>query len=519
MAPDERVELAGSAREPLEGARVAGEIDPDAIVRATVILRRARALRPVEAYAFGPRMHRVRLSREEFARRHGARARDLARVRAFAQQYRLEIAERPAGLRSAVLSGAARQMEAAFGTKLRSYTSPRGTYRGRVGPLTVPAPLGEMVTAVLGLDDRPVARPHIRIPAVPPTAAFTPPQVAELYAFPPQLDGTGQTIAIIELGGGFATADLASYFGGLGLAPPSVSAVSVDGAVNQPGVDPGTDAEVMLDIEVAGSIAPGAKIAVYFTTNTDQGFVDAISTAVHSTESPPDVLSISWGGPEESWTPQAANAMLNAVTDAAPLGVSVIVAAGDGGASDGVQGGQEQVDLPACLPPVLGCGGTELTAAGASIGSEVVWNDLASGGGATGGGVSRIFPLPSYQISAKVPLQPQTRFAGRGVPDVSGDADPSTGYRILVDGQQMVVGGTSAVAPLWAALIARLNQALGRPLGMFQPSLYAAGEAPFHDIVSGNNGYWSAGPGWDACTGLGSPNGVALLKVLQGLMP
>ena len=410
-------------------------------------------------------------------------------------------------------------MARAFGVELLRFSSPRGPYRGRVGPVRLPELLTGRVTAVLGLDNRPVAVPHLRTASAAPTSSFTPPQVAQLYGFPAAWDGTGQTIAILELGGGFAAADLSNYFGRLGIPVPSVTAIPVDGASNQPGVDTHSDQEVMLDIEVAGTIAPGARLLVYFAPNTDQGFVDAITSAVHNTEHPADVLSISWGGPESSWTPQAANAMLEAVSDAAPLGVSVTAAAGDDGASDGGPSGQLEVDLPACLPPALGCGGTRLTASGSTIAQEVVWNDLASNGGATGGGVSRIFARPSYQAASNVPVQPQTKFAGRGVPDVSGNADPVSGYQVLVDGQSMVIGGTSAVAPLWAALIARLNQALGRSLGMFQPTIYAAGEAPFRDIVSGNNGYWTAGPGWDACTGLGSPNGAALLKLLQATPP
>ena len=519
MPARDRVELPGSARQPAPQASRSGEVDPDERVDATVVLRRGQPLEAIETYAFRARDGGQRLPRTEFARRHGARAEDVAQVRAFAREYGLQVTERPPSLRSVLLSGTARQMQLAFGTTLHRFASPRGVYRGRVGPLTLPTSLQGIVSAVLGLDNRPVATPHLRVSSAAPATGLTPPQVAGLYAFPSELDGTGQTIALIELGGGFAPVDLTAYFGALGVPAPSVTAVSVDGGTNQPGADPNADGEVMLDIEVAGSIAPGAHIVVYFTPNTDQGFVDAISTAVHSPEQPPSVVSISWGGPEESWTPQAANAMLDAVSDAAPIGVAVTVAAGDNGASDGVPGGQVHVDLPACLPPVLGCGGTRLNATGSTIASEVVWNELASGNGATGGGVSRIFPLPSYQSAAKVPPQPETQFVGRGVPDVSGNADPLTGYRVRVDGQEMVIGGTSAVAPLWAALIARLNQGLGRSLGFFQPTIYAAGEAPFRDIVSGNNGYWQAGPGWDACTGLGSPNGVALLKALQASPP
>jgi kumamolisin len=294
-----------------------------------------------------------------------------------------------------------------------------------------------------------------------------------------------------------------------------VTAVGVDGATNQPGVDTNADGEVMLDIEVVGAVANGASIAVYFTPNTDQGFIDALSTAVHDTTRKPSVISISWGQSEDSWSAQARTQMEQILTEAAALGVTVTVAAGDNGSTDSVSDGQQHVDFPASAPHALACGGTRLNASGATITTETVWND--PGDGATGGGVSRQFALPSYQAAAAVPDNVDTGQPGRGVPDVCGDADPQTGYTIRVDGADETIGGTSAVAPLWAGLIARLNQGLGAPLGFVQPRLYPLlGSAGFHDITSGDNGGYSAGPGWDACTGLGSPDGSALLTELAG---
>jgi len=310
--------------------------------------------------------------------------------------------------------------------------------------------------------------------------------------------------------------------------------VILDGGANDPTNANSADAEVLLDIEVAGSVAPGANIVVYFTTNTDQGFQDAISTAIHDTTNNPSVISISWGGPESTWSQTAINSMDTTCQSAAALGVSITVASGDSGSSDGESG--NNVDFPASSPHVLGCGGTALTVNNGQREAEVVWNDQASGGGATGGGVSAVFSLPTWQASAGVPAAHQKKHkktkeppkkdaavpqaaasgGGRGVPDVAGDASPETGYQILVDGQQEVVGGTSAVAPLWAGLIALLNQQLGRKVGFLNPQLYPLGETPFFDITSGNNGAFSAGTGWDPCTGLGSPNGQVLLTSLQG---
>jgi kumamolisin len=346
--------------------------------------------------------------------------------------------------------------------------------------------------------------------------------VAALYNFPAGLTGKGQTIAIVELGGGYDTSDLQTYFSNLGVTAPKVSSVSVDGGNNSPGSD--ADPEVMLDIEVAGSIAYGASIVVYFASNTDQGFIDAISDAVHDQTNKPSVISISWGAPEDSWTQQSRTAMNSALEDAAALGVTVTVASGDNGSSDGQSDGQLHTDFPASSPYSLACGGTTLVGSGNTISSETVWNEVANNEGATGGGVSAVFALPTYQSSAGVPNQPQTGFAGRGTPDVSGNADPSTGYQIRFGGQDQVIGGTSAVAPLWAALTALLNEKLGTAVGFLNPKLYALNEMGLHDISSGNNddsglGYYSAGPGWDPCTGLGSPDGTALLNALTSGSP
>ena len=231
------------------------------------------------------------------------------------------------------------------------------------------------------------------------------PQVAAgSTQFPTSLTGAGQTVAIVELGGGYKTADLQTYFAGIGVKLPTVTAVSVDGAKNAPAGDPNSaDGEVLLDIEIVGAIAPGARIAVYFAPNTDQGFLDAITTAVHDTVRKPTVVSISWGGPESSWTQQALSNYDQAFQDAAALGVTVCCASGDNGSSDGVNDGQSHVDFPASSPHVLACGGTRVTSTSGKLTAEVVWNDGASGG-ATGGGVSDFFALPAYQQSAKVPV-------------------------------------------------------------------------------------------------------------------
>jgi kumamolisin len=374
------------------------------------------------------------------------------------------------------------------------------------------------IVGVFGLDERPQARAQFR-PAAQAAVSYTPLQVAQAYGFPTGSTGAGQTIGIIELGGGYSQSDLETFFSGLGIATPSVTSVSVDGATNAPSGNPNSaDGEVELDIQVAGAIAPAAKIVVYFAPNTDQGFLDAVTTAIHDQTNAPNVISISWGGPESTWTAQSTSGFDSAFAEAGMLGVTVTVASGDNGSSDGVTTGGNHVDFPASSPNALACGGTSLQISGTTVASETVWNDGTSGG-ATGGGVSDVFDLPAYQATAGVPVVDDAGGKpGRGVPDVCGDADPDTGYSVVVDGSSIVVGGTSAVAPLWAGLVALLGAQSGKPVGFLNPTLYANPKA-LRDIVSGNNGAFKAGVGWDACTGLGSPNGPALAALFPASAP
>jgi kumamolisin len=537
------VPLPGSDRSELPVATpVQAGRDDSQVITVTVLLRR-RAQIPTELVE-GPET----ISASELGERYGADPADAQLVSEVLGSYGLTVTEIHLASRRLMVSGTIAAMEAAFGTSLSVVTSPHPDgsgnvqHRYRTGGLSVPARLSGIITAVVGLDDRPQARAQFRrapaagarttaepddgpsAPAAAKGSPLTAPQVASFYQFPAGTDGTGQAVAIIELGGGYTASDLSTYFSGLGLSVPSVTAVGVDGGSNSPGQE--ADGEVELDIEVVGGVAPGAVQYVYFASNTDQGFIDAIAQAVHATPTP-IAVSISWGQSEDQWTAQTRTAMDDAFSDAAALGVTVTVAAGDNGSSDDPsETTQVHCDFPASSPHALACGGTTLIGNTSSfaITSEVVWNELKSNEGAGGGGVSDVFPLPSFQTSAGVPTSASGGATGRGVPDVAGNADPVTGYKVVVDGQQEPIGGTSAVAPLWAGLIARLAQATGKRFGLLQPLLYA-GVAPgvaqpgFNDIVKGDNGAYKAGPGWDACTGLGSPNGAALLTLLSGTTP
>ena len=303
----------------------------------------------------------------------------------------------------------------------------------------------------------PVARRPGRSAAAA-AAGFLPGQIARLYDFPGGLTGAGQCIAILELndvngsgaasGAGYKTSDLQAFFSKAGITPPAVSAVGVDGGANLPGKS-ASDGEVVLDIEVAGSVAPGARIAVYFAPNTTSGFIDAVNAAVHDDMRRPSVVSISWGGPEDpdgQVTAQFLDGLNEAIEQAAVMGVTVCVAAGDNGSADmgSDWDGKPHVDFPASCPFSLACGGTTLKASDTRISDESVWND-GPGGGATGGGVSNYFARPSYQQRAAVPASP-TGLKGRGLPDLAADADPDTGYRIFLNAKWQVYGGTSAGA-------------------------------------------------------------------------
>ncbi|MEM5434663.1 S53 family peptidase [Paraburkholderia diazotrophica] len=515
--------LPGSERQVAAGSKVVAQCDPSETIQVVVVLRRkdeqqfAQLMKKIEAGAPDAKP----LSRDELEQRFGAAAEDVAKLKAFASQHGLAVVREDASARTVVLSGTIAQFQAAFDVKLQHYEHhSMGQFRGRTGAISVPDDLHGVVTAVLGLDNRPQARPHFRIrPPFAPAkareaASFTPLQLASMYQFP-QGDGSGQCIGIIELGGGYRTTDLNSYFSSLGVGSPKVVAVGVDQGGNHPTGDPnGPDGEVTLDVEIAGAIAPAATIAVYFTTNSDAGFIDAVSRAVHDTKNRPSVISISWGAPESVWTAQSMTAFNDVLQSAAAIGVTVCAASGDSGSTDGVGDGSDHVDFPASSPYVLACGGTSVQGAGQKVTHEVVWNDGADGG-STGGGVSGAFPVPAWQegLSTSGTQGGKTALAGRGVPDVAGDASPLTGYDVLVDGNNTVVGGTSAVAPLWAALIARINGAKGTPVGFVNPKLYKAAGA-CNDITQGNNGSYAATTGWDACTGLGSPNGVKVAAAL-----
>ncbi len=503
-------------------------IDANAIVDATIYLKTETSIDAILADVLKTGVY---LTRDELAAKYAASPENIQKVIDYAASHGLSVGHNSIDRRSVSVRGTAANIQNAFGVQLSTFKSKGVTYRVREGYISVDESIHPLVEGVFGLDNRVKAKTHFQIlggdhsggmhergatPAA--SASFYPTDLAKLYNYPTKATGAGQCIGIIELGGGHVVADLNTYFSALKIPTPNVIAVGVDGATNAPvGNANSADGEVMLDIEVAGAIAPNAKIAVYYAPNTDKGFLDAITQAVNDKVNAPSVISISWGNPEINWTAQSMTAFDNAFKAAAAVGVTVTAASGDQGSSDGTTDGKVHVDFPSSSPYVLACGGTKiaLSTTGA-IAQESVWNAGSTSSG--GGGVSDFFALPSYQANAKVPVSLNKKFKGRGVPDVAADADPASGYKIRVDGGNYVFGGTSAVAPLMAGLIALINQLRGKNVGFMHPTIYA-NTAGCRDITVGNNittktkkGF-TARAGWDACTGWGVVDGAKLATV------
>ena len=532
------VPLPGSRREPLANSRPAGSVDPSEITSITVRTRAATDPARLEQSVrelYAKRLQdRVYLTKQELAKLHGARPEDLDAIERYAQRNNLVVSHRNAAERTLVLTGRLGDLLNAFHADLHMYHHASGTYRGRKGEIQVPKEFVGVITGIFGFDTRPKHKaPHrARLSAASGPGGdngVAATEFAKRYNFPTvsagtTLDGSGQCIAIIELGGGFSNSDLQLFFQEIGVERPNVTAVSVDHAGNHPTKHGPADGEVMLDIEVAGAVAPQAAIAVYFAPNKGNGFYDAINAAIHDTERNPSVVSISWGGPEEAGEEQVITAFHEMFVEAAALGVTICVASGDHGTADlsGFQwDGKIHVDHPAVDDMVLACGGTQID----DSDKDVVWNDgtpfsnVPGGGGwASGGGVSEFVALPDYQKSANVPLSLATKKPGRGVPDIAMSA---TNYFTRVQGTEGASGGTSAVAPLMASLVVLLSQAKKKNVGFLNPFLYAnAAKGVTKDVVEGDNGIadtvkgYAAGTGWDACTGLGTPDGKAILEFL-----
>jgi kumamolisin len=552
------------------GARLVRKSDPSQRIKVSIYARRnpnrqAKALPALDQLNAALPGKRRYFTDAEFNEAFGADPADLQKIEAWAKANHLAVLEASVPKRRVLVEGTVGDVSKAFGVQLNDYEHPKGgDYRGREGEIYLPAEVHDVIEGVFGLDTRRVGRPRLRRAGAAPLpwdalgpartplsranvanpwpGTFFPPEVAQLYDYPPDLDGSGENVAIFAFNGapvgdphgGYRLPALTAYFEKvLGGRAPSITDVVVHGPGNDPGPDTPQSAnqgdatgEVMLDLCVVGSVAPAARVFMYFTTFTSQGWVDALQEAV-SDNNAISVISISYGNPEDdpngAWTQMGVKVVNTALEAAAAKGITVCCASGDDGSTDQDTDRRAHVDFPASSPNVLGVGGTRLTSSGGSkpsIAGERVWNDLLQGNGAGGGGISAVFTKPPYQNAVKVPpsANPPHRI-GRGVPDVAAVADPETGVVIMhVDGRRLEpIGGTSAAAPLWAALVARLNQGLKARCGFLNTLLYTKfADGVLHDITEGDNGAYPAGPGWDACTGLGSPDGGRLLQALAG---
>jgi len=559
-----KIALPGSARRAMPNAVLLRKSDPNAKLKISIFVRRnprpsAAILTKASAINRQPIAQRSYLNTKEFNEVYGASPSDLAAIVKFAKASKLKVIETNVSKRRVLVEGTVADIESAFGVELNDFNHKElGRFRGREGKIYVPETLLPIVAGIEGLDTRPAGRPRrVRsrfAPAALPTkraasgftnkwpGTFSPPQVAALYDFPSAADGAGQNVAIFAFNGGgagdprggYSLSALKTYFQTVlkGTAP-TIKDVVVQGPGNDPGPDTPQSSEngdatgeVMLDLCVVGSLVPRAHLFVYFTEFSNQGWIEALHEAITDNNNI-SVISISYGNPEDdpqsAWTTSGVKLVNDALEAAGAKGITICCASGDDGSSDQGSNGSH-ADFPASSPWVLGVGGTTLKAtegADPQIASETVWNDLhlPRPEGAGGGGISAIFPMPAYQNHASVPpsANPPHR-VGRGVPDVAAVADPRTGVVIMhVSGTAVEpIGGTSAAAPLWASLLARINQSLGTRVGFLNPTLYAScATGVLNDITVGNNGAYRAGPGWDACTGFGSPDGNKLLHALK----
>jgi kumamolisin len=516
--------------------------NPNRWLELTVGVRRLKDLPDLSALDGKPPAERRYMTRDQLKNQYGSDPAAVEAIEKFAAGHHLVVTKDERASARLGLAGTVASLSDAFGVTLFDYSHPTlGEFHARTGPISLPAELGDAITGVFGFNNHRALRrlprksglSEMRLNAAAQSRPwFIPTELATIYNFP-NANAHNQCIGLLEFGGGVEQSDVAAYFRKIGAPAPNIQIVAVDGVSTDPAADPVSTGEVMLDIEVAGAMAGGAKIAVYFSTFDEKGFVDCLSAVIDDSANDPGVVSISWGWDENQpfnntvlWSPAAIDHVNHSLLAAAQLGITVCVSTGDDGSEAQVKDGRAHVNFPATSPFVLAVGGTTLHARKGANGhtaiTEVVWNDGPGSG--TGGGVSDITKVPGWQ-EGKVPrsINPGN-FAGRAIPDVAADADPNTGYLVMSGGQLGIVGGTSASAPLWGSLITRINALLGARVGNFNALLYdKIGPAGvLRDITSGNNdtdglldGQFPAGRGWDACTGWGTPDGAKLLNALK----
>ena len=548
MASKTHIVLSGSSRKKEPGSIKVRDVDPKQKIDVTIGLAGPKLPAPDEyvGQTFAP---------EEFAAKFGAKKEDADRVAKTLKKFGLKVDEVSLGTRSMKVSGTIAAMEKAFKANLAIIRSlERAEYRGREGSLHIPVELKGLITGVFGLDERRMARRKLAKTAAAPTAAkkpsaplapLTPADLEQRYNFPAG-DSAGQTIAIAEFGGGYFAEDTAAFCAKYQRPLPNIQTISVDNTpvptlqevmqmpVAQRNDVLGESGEVMMDVEIIAALCPQAQILVFFSSFDQGGWVDLLDKAIAAR---PVALSVSWGLAEDSdgWSQGAVRAINDRLNAARLQGITICVSSGDDGSGDQDDDGHGHIDFPSSSPFTLSVGGTMLSKSGSTV-REVTWFEAPGrrtnkGGGATGGGVSTIFPRPAWQ-NVQITSINQGSIDGRVIPDIAA-LSGSPFYDLIFIGLDSPNGGTSASAPLWASLIARINALLPAPKRQrfLTPILYQngprnvpVGKAASRDITVGNNasspspgvGY-QATPGFDAVSGWGVPDGVKLLAALTAV--
>lgn len=515
------------------------------------------------------------MSHAEFKDAFGSDRTELDAVAAFAQSYGIQVEDTHRSSGTVRLIGPISAFNSAFDITLNTVTTEDRTYRTYSGEVSVPEKLYDMIEHVVGLDTFAEMKHNAVIDAIgdnakvsvaPNYSYLTPMQVANAYSMPSST-GSGQTVGIIELGGGYTQTDLTQTFitggepvpGAGGFYPgygfttvPNITNYSYQGANNAPLYSSGESVEVMLDIAVVGGVVPSAHIVMYWAPNTDSGFSGVFNAAINDTVNRPSVLSLSWGGQDWLYSDATIAVFESAFQSAVILGITITVATGDYGSEAIIDAETLTVQYPATSPYVLACGGTQLMLnSDDSIYSEITWNleTSATGGGVSGTGPSAVppgytkkhFAVPSWQSGCNSQLWQVypgavSALTGRGIPDVAGNASGVSGYQFWYSvpsggGQTKsfltAAGGTSAVSPLWAGFIARLNQLTGRRQGFINSWVYANRNAFYYIGDLGNNactaletpgyrGYYApSNQTWNACTGVGTPNGKTIFRFVN----
>ena len=498
-------------------------LPPDEPLILTVYLRHRRPVRrrPGSAIDFAELTRRVTLSELKAERRRILQG-SVEQVRRFAKRQHMTVKAVDFLARSVTLRAKAADAERAFSTRLLWIDdSGDRRYYPRREPRLPPA-LKRIAHAVLGLDTRKPRLSRLHENTIADDGnGLLPSEIARLYGLAAASRGAGQLVAIVEPAGGYKPDDIAKACAAMKIPVPQIVDIDVGNGRNSPGINPKADAEVALDIQVVAGVAPEARIIIYFTELSEPGLVAGVSRAVHCPQRP-NIIIITWGEPEASWPAESRLGLDPVLQDAVRLGITVLATAGDDLAWEHVSVGKVCVNYPASSPYVLGCGGTQisLNPDRSAIVDEVVWNERRLRG--TGGGISEQYVVPAFQTGMTLPGSLNDGKPGRGVPDVAAAAASTNGYRIFVNGAELVASGTSAVAPLWGAFIALLNAERGEALGFVNDRFYQASNL-LRPIISGDNkdavsglGY-SAAPGWNACTGLGSPNGAAIIAALTAM--